>query len=124
MTIRELPGHKNLRTTMIHAHAAKKNILGVESRKTERHKIVPVMLHVLKTPMPQHQMHDQHRDNHAMTHRQMIKTGAEPRLDVRLQKQFLNDHRPGEGRKFLLHKTKRRKKKHRNWWKIPLDAKK
>ncbi len=84
----------------------------LESQKSKRHEVVPVVVHVPEPPVTQHQMHNQYEDNDVMTKDraciQMIKTGAQPFLQFQLRKQLLNNYQSGKGRKLLVFKPKLR----------------
>jgi len=81
-----------------------------QSQKTKHHEVVPIVVHVPKPPIPQHQMHNQHKSNSVMAEYradwQMIKTGPEPRFDFKSRKQFMNDHQSSKGCESLILETK------------------
>ena len=81
-----------------------------QSQKTKHHEVVPIVVHIPKSPIPQHQMHYQHKSNSMMAEYragwQMIKTGSEPRFDFKFRKQFMNDHQSRKGRESLILETK------------------
>jgi hypothetical protein len=83
-----------------------------QSQKTKHHEVVPIVVHIPKSPIPQHQMHYQHKSNSVMAEYragwQMIKTGSEPRFDFKSRKQFMNDHQSRKGREPLIFETKLR----------------
>lgn len=83
-----------------------------ESQKTKHHEIVPIIVHVPKSPISQHQVHDQQKDNDVMTeyrtYRQMIKTGTQPGFHVQPRKQLLYDNQACKRSKPLILETKLR----------------
>ncbi len=81
-------------------------------QKTKRHEIIPIVFHVPKTAIAQHQMNNKH-ENDSMTTKQrvvgqMIETGFQFGFQIQFGKQRLNDYQSGRRRKPLVFKTKLR----------------
>lgn len=64
-----------------------------ESQKTKHHEVIPIVVHVSKTPITQHQGYDQCKDNDVMAeyraYRQVIKASPQPGLHIQNIREFL-----------------------------------
>ena len=83
-----------------------------QAQQTQHHKVVPIVVHIPKSPISQHQVHNQGEDNNVMAeyrvHRYVIETTTKTGFQVQSRKQFLNDNQTCKRSKPLILKTKLR----------------